>query len=549
MRAVTTEDSLRARIAELETQNALLEDRWKLNDEVDELAEVAIRDRLPLDHALRLWMPALCRATCADAAFVRTYDETLHLHDYVHAMGEDGSLPFEPNALCKELEGAEGPAVREAGGRTLVAQGLDVAGDPFGAVAIVVPGTLGDAGRARATALLHTWCEEIDNHLASIAEARKKAMLTQEMSDALKDPVLDSGLDRALDVLQRNVPFEDLVLVFRHEDDISGDTLRYRILKHGKTVHDSQDLGVEGRGNDVDAFMRSRSFRLMAGDDEDVRERFGIRRYREEVMITGVKSARVIGRVIITSQHGEFNTFDRDLLDRFADSLRQRIVDFNREWKQLATTFSRPTTDRLLREEGYLERYLSPRERECAVMFTDIAGFTRLSEQVLGKPEAIGRLIDTWSARVVQIVWETGGAFDKMVGDCVIAIWGPPFFDEDPQDLCRRAAKAALQISEFTRSLGAHEALPELVGQEVDVATGLHYCPLMVGVFGPDAEYTGFSSGMNNTARLQGQAKGGEILCMDAFIARHGGSESFGEEREAKVKNVERPLKFRALKR
>ena len=265
-------------------------------------------------------------------------------------------------------------------------------------------------------------------------------------------------------------------------------------------------------------------------------------------MITGVKSARVIGRVVITSQHGEFNTFDRDLLDRFADSLRQRIVDFNREWKQLATTFSRVATDRLLKEEGYIERYLSPRERECAVMFTDIAGFTRLSEQVLAKPEAIGRLIDTWSARVVQIVWETGGAFDKMVGDCVIAIWGPPFFDEDPQDLCRRAAKAAVQISEFTRSLGAHEALPELVGQTVDVATGLHYCPLMVGVFGPDAEYTGFSSGMNNTARLQGQAKGGEILCMDAFIARHGLPERFGEEREAKVKNVEHALKFRALK-
>lgn len=544
-----TDDALRSRIAELETKVALLEDRWKLNDEVDELAEVAIRDRLPLDNALRLWMPALCRATGAEIAFVRTYDETLHLHDYVHAMGEDGDLPFEPDALCKELEGADEALVREVRGRSLVAQALDVAGDPFGAVVFVLNGKLDAAGRERAVALLHTWCEEIDNHLASIAEARKKAMLTQAMSDALKDPVLDAGLDRALDVLAKNVPFEDLLLVFRHEEDVSGDTLRYRVLKAGKLVHDSQALGVEGRGSDVDAFMRSRSFRLMAGDDEEVRERFGIRRYREEVMITGVKSARVIGRVVITSQHGEFNTFDRDLLDRFADSLRQRIVDFNREWKQLATTFSRAATDRLLKEEGYLERYLSPRERECAIMFTDIAGFTRLSEQVLGKPEAIGRLINTWSERVVQIVWETGGAFDKMVGDCVIAIWGPPFFDEDPADLCRRAAKAALQISEFTRSLGSHEALPELVGQEVDVATGLNFCPLMVGVFGPDSEYTGFSSGMNNTARLQGQAKGSEILCMDVFIDKHGSPELFAEEREAKVKNVERPLKFRALKR
>jgi class 3 adenylate cyclase len=285
----------------------------------------------------------------------------------------------------------------------------------------------------------------------------------------------------------------------------------------------------------------------MTGDDQDVRDRFGIRRYREEVLIIGVKSAKVIGRLVVTSKRGEFNTFDRDLLDRFADSLRQRIVDFNREWKNLAVTFPRAISDRLLAEEGYVEKYLTPRERECVILFTDIAGFTRISEQVLGKPEAIGRLIDTWSEHVVQLVWDAGGTFDKMVGDCVIAIWGPPFFDEPTSLLVRRALAAAQAISSFTRSLAAHEALPELVGQSVDVATGINLCPLMVGVFGPDREYTGFSSGMNNTARLQGQAKGGEILCMESVVAAAGEPSLFGELREAKVKNVEHPLRFRPL--
>ncbi len=539
---------LQRRIAELEREVGLLRERWELNDEIDDLAEIAIRDRLPVDHTLRLVLPALCARTGATIAVMRTYDESLSLHDFVHATGEDGELPMSADAIAQALE-TNDPLVREvtmASGAagTLVAQSLDVAGEPFGAVAFFVPSASDEAARSRLVGLLHTFSEEIDNHLASIAVSRKKAMLTTAMSEALRDPVLDSGLARALEVLRQNIPFEDMILVFRHEDDVSGSSLRYKVLKNREVVHDSS-VRTDG---DVDAFLRSNAFRLMAGDDEDVRERFGIRRFREEVMITGIRSARVIGRVIVTSRRGEFNTFDRDLLDRFADSLRQRIVDFNREWKGLSTGFPKDVCERLLHEEDYTEKYLSAREKTCAIMFADISGFTRLSEQVLVHPEAIGRLVDTWSARVVEILWETGGVFDKMVGDCVIGIWGPPFHEHDPAELCRRAALAARQIREFTRSLSAHEALPELVGEPVDVATGLNYAPLFVGMFGPDADFTGFSAGMNNTARLQGQAKGGEILCMDRFVEAMGKPEEFGEEREAAVKNVAKPLKFRPLK-
>jgi adenylate cyclase len=534
------------RVAELEAKVAHLEERWRLNDEVDALSEIALRDRLPIDHALRLWMPALVRAVGADRAFVRTYDETLEMHDFVHATGDDDHLPFDPEGLLQELEGA-GPLTRGLEGLTLLAQRLDVAGMSFGCVAVLVPRAIDEADAARRHELVTTWCEEIDNHLAAIADARKKAIVTREISTALQDPVLDRGLTRALEVLRDSVPFDHLLLVFRHEDDVSGDSLRYKILAGGQVVHDSSVQALSGVGSDVDGFMRSRAFRIMAGDDRDVRERFGIQRCREEVLITGLKSAKVIGRLIVTSRLGEFNTFDRDLIDRFADSLRQRIVDFNREWKNLSVTFPRSVSDRLLAEEGYVEKYLTPRERECVILYTDIAGFTRLSEQVLGKPEAIGRLIDTWSEQVVQLVWDAGGTFDKMVGDCVIAIWGPPFFDEPTERLVRRALRAAQAISTFTRSLAAHEALPELVGQSVDVATGINVCPLMVGVFGPDREYTGFSAGMNNTARLQGQARGGEILCMESVVEQARDLRLFGELREAKVKNVEHPLRFRAL--
>jgi class 3 adenylate cyclase len=226
-----------------------------------------------------------------------------------------------------------------------------------------------------------------------------------------------------------------------------------------------------------------------------------------------------------------------------------RIVDFNREWKQLSLCFPPRLATRLLAENDYVERFLSPREREVAVLFSDITGFTRLSEQVLRAPVEIGRLIDTWSSRAVEIIWETGGIFDKMVGDCVIGLWGPPFYELDAESACRRAAEAARRIRDYTGGLAAQAGLEVLRALErpMGVATSLHYTRMCVGYFGPNENFTGFSAGMNATARLQGVAERDEILCMEDFVAAYGDPSAFGEERSAKVKNVAHAIRFRPL--
>lgn len=544
-------DALASRIAELEAHVQLLEECERLNAAVDAQAEIALRDRLPLDHALRLWMPLLAHATHASTVFVRTIDESLSLHDYVHAEGEDDGLPFVPDAIVQAVHDA-GTVQLPVRAGVAVAQRIDVAGEHFGTAAVVVGRSLSRSELHRIERLLDTWCEEIDNHLAAIADARKKTQITRAISDALNDPVLDRGLNRALEVLRTNVQLEDLVLVFRHEEDALGESLRYKVVRGGVLTHDSErDERDDAAELDV---MKARAFRVLAGDDAEVHELLGPRRYSDEQLITGVRSAKVIGRLVVSAPRGELNTFDRDLLDRFIESLRQRIVDFNREWKTLKATFCKATVDQLLREDGYREKHLAPRERVCAVMFADISGFTRLSERVLVSPEAIGRFVDRWSEAVVDAVWESHGVFDKMVGDCVIAMWGPPFFELAPDDACARALATAERVREFTRSLVGHPDLPELAGLaagELDVAIGLHFAPLFVGTFGPDQEYTGFSAGMNNTARLQGLARGGEILAMQSFVdalaSRPALAERFGEARDAHVKNVEKPLVFRAL--
>ncbi len=536
--------ALRKKVEALQSELENYREREQLNREVDDALEKAVRERLPLRHTLRAVLPLLVKQTGALNAFVRTYDEELELRDFVYDESSR-SFPVPIGEVCQATQSKES-WVRLEDGQTMIAQHLDVAGELFGTAGLHFEHTLPKPQLQRMQALLETWCEEFDNYLASIALARKMHHITLETSRALKEPVLDQGINKALQVLRDNVAFDDMLLVFRQEDDQKGVSLNYKIIQNSVETHDSSIR----KDMEVDEFVRNHAATMITGESTQLLDRFGITRFREEVMINGVRDERVVGRVILTSSKGEFNTFERDLVERFADFLRQRIVDFNREWKSLSLFFPPEIVKRLLQEEDYERRFLSPVEHDVAILFCDISGFTRLSEQVLKEPALIGALIDTWGERVVDIIWRSGGVFDKMVGDCVIGLWGPPFFEASPQERCRSAMRAAKEIRDYTRALGAEAGFPQLEGMEppVGVATGLNFCPLYVGQFGPNEDYTGFSSGMNNTARLQGVAERDEILCMDGFVKVHGESELFGEERHAKVKNVAEPLSYRALK-
>jgi class 3 adenylate cyclase len=521
------------RLAECEARLSRHERVAALSEAIDARLEDALRNREPLERVMPEILEVLADHLGARGVLVHTLDESLAERTFVH-----GDAPITPELLARS---SSGPSVGEVGGRHVVSTRIDVAGEDFGGAFAFFDEPPGELHGA----LLGAFCEELDNHLAAIAQSRRKYEIIRAISDALKDPVLERGIDRAIGILERQVGFADLVLMFRHEVELDRGALRYKVYKDGQPWVDS----ARPSDDPSHAYLRRHARGFLDGDDEELRAHLGITRYREEVLITGVRSARVVGRLLVTSRMGEFHTYDRELLDRFADYLRQRIVDFNREWRQLSITFPPEVCQRLLSEEGYVERWLTPRDREVAILFCDIAGFTRISEQVLKTPEAIGRLIDTWVDAAVAIIWRTGGAFDKTVGDCVIALWGPPFFEADSKERCAAALEAARLIRELTLSLVGRASLPELADltEPIDVAIGLNFCPVSVGFFGPNDDYTAFSSGMNNAARLQGVATGGEILCMESFVAALGDDSSFSEPRHAVVKNVKDPLPYRAL--
>jgi len=297
--------------------------------------------------------------------------------------------------------------------------------------------------------------------------------------------------------------------------------------------------------------IRDEARRYLVSNDPTLLGRFGFEEAQEEVLINGVTQETVVGKMLVTSQRQSFNTYDRELLSGFAGFIRQRVVDFNKEWRTLARSFRPQDVSELLQYADYAQRWLSPIEQEVGIVYVDISGFTRLSEQVLQTPSAVARLVETWSREAVQIVWDHGGVFDKMVGDCIIALFGPPFYKDAPADRAQHAVRCALAIREMTSRIPLREGFEKIKASGgLAITGGVNLAPLFVGLFGSNDNFTGFSSGMNNTARLQGCAERSEILVMSSTIARLPKDSGllFGEERSAKVKNVAEPINFRPVK-
>jgi adenylate cyclase len=542
MAASSTTVSLQAKAGRMNDEGAAhelneLRERFELRNMVDELIEEGLVKRWSVGVTLAALLPRLTARLGLRGAFVETYGEDLELRRF--SSPEGLAVPRDAVVWAQTSVASRERVDVAEGGLRVVAQHLDVAGTWFGRAGFVVDGER-DAGLAPS---LHAVCEVLDNFLFTIRAAREKHAVMMELGDALRERVLREGIQRAVAVLARAVPFERLVMVYVAEER-SASALHLLTFRGARLEVDT--ISAEG----ADPALRDLARRYLDGVDAALLAELGVRSAQEEVLINGVSQSVVVGKIVVTSASTDFNTTDRELLSAFAGYIRQRIVDFGKEWRALAYAFRPDDVARLLQHDDYERRFLTPREAVVGVVYIDISGFTAVSETVLQTPARVAELVEAWSREAVELVWRHGGVFDKMVGDCIIALFGPPFYEETPGERAARAIRCAVDVRAMTQAIPLRAGFEALRPAGLAVSTGVNLAPLFVGQFGPNANFTGFSSGMNNTARLQGCAGRDEILVMDDTVAAlppaHGFS--FGALRSAPVKNVAQPLTFRALR-
>jgi adenylate cyclase len=178
------------------------------------------------------------------------------------------------------------------------------------------------------------------------------------------------------------------------------------------------------------------------------------------------------------------------------------------------------------------------KSREITLLFSDIRGFTTLSES--RTPEQVVQILNRYFSKQVEVVFRHHGTVDKFIGDCIMAFWGAPL--EDP-DQAKHAVAAALEMAEvlldFRKDLGADLA------EVFDVGIGIHTGQAVVGFMGSEnkLDYTAIGDTVNLASRIEGQTKGiARVLVSAATRERCGDAFDFVERGTYKVKGREQPV-------
>ena len=159
------------------------------------------------------------------------------------------------------------------------------------------------------------------------------------------------------------------------------------------------------------------------------------------------------------------------------------------------------------------EAVLGGQRREMTVLFSDMRGFTTLSES--GEAEDLVRQLNQYFTRMVDVVFSHRGTIDKFVGDMVMALYGAPLDDADHADHAVQTALAMVRELRQLNRLWAVEGRTAL-----DIGIGINTGEMIAGNIGSDTimSYTVIGDNVNLGARLESLNKdfGTRILISEA---------------------------------
>ena len=164
---------------------------------------------------------------------------------------------------------------------------------------------------------------------------------------------------------------------------------------------------------------------------------------------------------------------------------------------------------------GELELDLSPEPRLITTLFSDIVGFTQLSNTL--RAPRVAKLLNEYLEAMTHAVFDNGGTVDKFMGDGILAIFGAPE-ELTANEQVRRAVAAARQMLRSLNELNQRWQAQGIVGENgpppVQFRCGIHQGSAVVGMFGGSerSDYTAIGPSVNIAARLQEAAKPNSIL-------------------------------------
>ena len=215
------------------------------------------------------------------------------------------------------------------------------------------------------------------------------------------------------------------------------------------------------------------------------------------------------------TQHRLLVDFTYPLLSTTAIYLTLIFASFVREQsqrRQIRSAFSQYLSPALVEQlaQSPEKLQLGGEERELTIMFSDVRGFTAISESYKTDPQGLTALMNRFLTPLTNAILARKGYIDKYMGDAIMAFWNAPLDDKEHElNACNAALDMLERIDELNRQReaeakeGGHAFFP------INVGVGLNTGACTVGNMGSDVKfnYSVLGDSVNLASRLEGQSK------------------------------------------
>jgi len=188
----------------------------------------------------------------------------------------------------------------------------------------------------------------------------------------------------------------------------------------------------------------------------------------------------------------------------YAAIVSYRFFFEERERKKVHGTFQQYVAPSIINQllEHPEQLRLGGEERELTAMFSDIRGFTSISEGMA--PGALVELLNEHLSEMTEVIFQYWGTLDKYIGDSIMAFWGAPYPQPDHQERACKAGIAMLKALQVLQVRWKAQGKPQL-----NIGIGINTGPMLVGNMGSKRRFnfTIMGDNVNLASRLEGLNK------------------------------------------
>jgi adenylate cyclase len=244
---------------------------------------------------------------------------------------------------------------------------------------------------------------------------------------------------------------------------------------------------------------------------------------------------------------GDFSSAFNTMTQQLKES-RAQLVNLNEQLERrnqfIRDTFGRYISDDIVgvlldMPEGLK---LGGEKRQVTLLMSDLRGFTALAERL--EATQVVALLNHYLSGMIEIIQETGGTIDNIIGDAILVVFGAPVA---MPDAAQSAVRCALEMQKAMQELNEHNF--QKGWPEIEMGIALHTGEAVVGNIGSTkrSKYGVVGQPVNLTARIESFTVGGQVLVSPALIGAADRGLILGEEVKVHGKGMPKALKCRGL--